>query len=84
LAPKALPAGRKEGEGVGAEQERVSTLGHGEQGGLRAGSPGAEQPIGAAHQTGWTALIADVIRSRRGDVETAGDILRRHGRPAQR
>ena len=32
--------------------------------------------IGAAHQTGRTALIADVIR-RRGEVQTVGDILRR-------
>ncbi|MGI8449541.1 MAG: hypothetical protein ACR2MP_20665 [Streptosporangiaceae bacterium] len=39
--------------------------------------------IGAAHQTGWTALIADVIR-RHGDVQTVGDILRLCGRQAQR
>jgi hypothetical protein len=35
--------------------------------------------IGAAHQTGWTALIADVIRRRHGDVQTVGDILRLYG-----
>jgi hypothetical protein len=39
--------------------------------------------IGAAHQTGWTALIADVIRRRHGDLETVGDILRRYGRQGQ-
>lgn len=38
---------------------------------------------GAAHQTGWTAHIADVIR-RHGDVQTVGDILRLCGRQAQR
>ena len=32
--------------------------------------------IGAAHQTGWTGLIADVIRRRHGAVRSVGDILR--------
>ena len=40
--------------------------------------------IGAAPQAGWTALIADAIRRRRGDVQTVGDILRLYGRQAQR
>jgi hypothetical protein len=40
--------------------------------------------IGAAHQTGWTALIADVIRRRHGDIQTVGDILRFYGPQAQR
>ena len=40
--------------------------------------------IGAAHQTGWTALIADVIRRRHGDVQTVGDIVRLYGTRAQR
>ncbi len=39
--------------------------------------------IGAAHQTGWTALIADVIRRRHGEVQTVGDILRLYGPKAQ-
>jgi hypothetical protein len=33
--------------------------------------------IGAAHQTGWTGLIADVIRRRHGGVESVGEVLRR-------
>jgi hypothetical protein len=32
--------------------------------------------IGAAHQTGWTGLIADVIRRRHGGVGALGDIIR--------
>jgi hypothetical protein len=32
--------------------------------------------IGAAHQTGWTGLIADVIRRRYGEVPTLSDIIR--------
>ncbi len=32
--------------------------------------------IGAAHQTGWTGLIADVIRRRHGDVRPTGDVIR--------
>ena len=32
--------------------------------------------IGAAHQTGWTGLIADVIRRRHGAVRSVGDIIR--------
>ena len=32
--------------------------------------------IGAAHQTGWTGLIADVIRRRHGEVPTLSDIFR--------
>jgi hypothetical protein len=33
--------------------------------------------IGAFHQTGWTGLIADLIRRRHGAVEATGDVLRR-------
>jgi hypothetical protein len=33
--------------------------------------------LGAAHQTGWTGLIADVIRRRHGAVASVGDLLRR-------
>ncbi len=36
--------------------------------------------IGAAHQTGWTGLIADVIRRRHGEVRSVGDVLRLIGR----
>ncbi len=32
--------------------------------------------IGAFHQTGWTGLIADVIRRRHGAVPSLGDVLR--------
>ena len=40
--------------------------------------------IGAAHQTGWTGLIADVIRRRHGAVEAVGDVIRRQSTEAQR
>ncbi|HYY19582.1 MAG TPA: hypothetical protein VE864_12145, partial [Streptosporangiaceae bacterium] len=40
--------------------------------------------IGAAHQTGWTGLIADVIRRRHGDVEAIGDVVRRISAEAER
>jgi hypothetical protein len=33
--------------------------------------------LGAAHQTGWTGLVADVIRRRHGQVETVGDTIRK-------
>jgi hypothetical protein len=32
--------------------------------------------LGAMHQTGWTGLVADVIRRRHGDVASVGDLLR--------
>ncbi|MFY9932857.1 MAG: hypothetical protein WAK82_33130 [Streptosporangiaceae bacterium] len=32
--------------------------------------------LGASHQTGWTGLIADVIRRRHGQVRSIGDIFR--------
>ena len=32
--------------------------------------------LGASHQTGWTGLIADVIRRRHGAVASIGDVLR--------
>jgi hypothetical protein len=35
--------------------------------------------IGAFHQTGWTGVIADLIRRRHGDVEAVGDVVRRIG-----
>jgi hypothetical protein len=35
--------------------------------------------IGAFHQTGWTGLIADVIRRRHGEVEAVGNVIRRVG-----
>jgi hypothetical protein len=35
--------------------------------------------IGAFHQTGWTGLIADLIRRRYGEVAAVGDVLRRIG-----
>jgi len=32
--------------------------------------------IGAAHQTGWTGVIADLIRRRHGAVRAIGDVVR--------
>ena len=32
--------------------------------------------LGATHQTGWTGVIADVIRRRHGAVPALGDVLR--------
>jgi hypothetical protein len=32
--------------------------------------------LGAAHQTGWTGVIADVIRRRHGAVREVGDVVR--------
>jgi hypothetical protein len=32
--------------------------------------------LGASHQTGWTGLIADVIRRRHGAVSSLGDVIR--------
>ena len=39
--------------------------------------------IGAAHQTGWTGLIADVIRRRHGAVRSVGDVVRLMGQEPQ-
>jgi hypothetical protein len=38
--------------------------------------------IGAFHQTGWTGVIADLIRRRYGAVESLGDVARRVGAEA--
>ena len=38
--------------------------------------------IGAFHQTGWTGLIADMIRRRHGAVDPIGDVIRAMGREA--
>ena len=35
--------------------------------------------IGAFHQTGWTGVVADLIRRRHGAVEALGDVVRRIG-----
>ena len=32
--------------------------------------------LGATHQTGWTGVIADIIRRRHGDVGSVGTVLR--------
>ncbi len=40
--------------------------------------------IGAFHQTGWTALIADLIRRRYGEVEAVDDVVRRIGAQAEK
>jgi hypothetical protein len=39
--------------------------------------------IGAFHQTGWTGLIADVVRRRHGEVRSVGDIVRLVGQRAR-
>jgi hypothetical protein len=39
--------------------------------------------LGASHQTGWTGLIADVIRRRHGAVASVGDVVRSIAREAQ-
>ena len=39
--------------------------------------------IGAFHQTGWTAVVADLIRRRHGEVEAVGDVIRRIGMEAR-
>jgi hypothetical protein len=38
--------------------------------------------LGASHQTGWTGLIADLIRRRHGAVPSMGDVLLSIGRTA--
>jgi hypothetical protein len=35
--------------------------------------------LGAAHQTGWTGLVADLIRRQHGQVPSIGDVLRAVG-----
>ena len=32
--------------------------------------------LGASHQTGWTGLVADMIRRRHREVDTLGELLR--------
>ena len=32
--------------------------------------------LGASHQTGWTGVVADLIRRRHGDIRPIGDIVR--------
>jgi hypothetical protein len=39
--------------------------------------------LGASHQTGWTGLIADVIRRRHGQVRSVGEITRLVGQDAR-
>jgi hypothetical protein len=38
--------------------------------------------LGASHQTGWTGLVADVIRRRHGQVDAIDDVLLRLGGPS--
>jgi hypothetical protein len=40
--------------------------------------------LGASHQTGWTGIIADVIRRRHGAVRSIGDVIRDLPLEAQR
>jgi hypothetical protein len=37
--------------------------------------------LGASHQTGWTGLVADLVRRRHGDVPELGDVLRQISGP---
>ena len=37
--------------------------------------------LGATHQTGWTGIVADVIRRRHGLVSPLGDVIRALGEP---
>ena len=39
--------------------------------------------LGAAHQTGWTGVVADMIRRRHGEVPAVGDVIRLLGRDGQ-
>ncbi len=39
--------------------------------------------LGASHQTGWTGLIADLIRRRHGAVPSVGDVIARTGGQAR-
>jgi len=39
--------------------------------------------LGAAHQTGWTGVVADMIRRRHGEVPSVGDVVRILARQAQ-
>jgi hypothetical protein len=39
--------------------------------------------LGASHQTGWTGIVADVIRRRHGMVDTIDDVLLRLGEPSR-
>jgi hypothetical protein len=32
--------------------------------------------LGASHQTGWTGVVADLIRRRHGAVREVGDVVR--------
>ena len=32
--------------------------------------------LGASHQTGWTGVVADLIRRKHGDVAPLGELLR--------
>jgi hypothetical protein len=39
--------------------------------------------LGASHQTGWTGIVADVIRRRYGVVPSVGDVIRTLGAPGR-
>jgi hypothetical protein len=39
--------------------------------------------LGASHQTGWTGVVADMIRRRHGEVPAVGDVLRTLSRQAR-
>ena len=40
--------------------------------------------LGAAHQTGWTGIVADVIRRRHGMVPSIDDVVLRLSEPGGR
>jgi hypothetical protein len=39
--------------------------------------------LGASHQTGWTGVVADLIRRRHGEVPSVGDVIRILARQAR-
>jgi len=63
---------------------------------VRAGRPGGQVAefkamvdalhaagLGASHQTGWTGVVADMIRRRHGEVPAVGDVVRALARQTQ-
>ena len=63
---------------MGAERDRVAEFGKLENGLRQAGDWYRWRyaaALGASHQTGWTGLIADVIRRRYGLVRPIGDVI---------
>ena len=62
----------------GGDRAAAARPGLAGQPGLRASTSTATTApaLGASHQTGWTGLIADIIRRRHGQVRSASEIIR--------